>query len=138
MADEESLERKYRLEPSPALNAKHHVASVALRADLTRARGLGEAADRALIDDVLELHEEYLNAVEFMFTAVDAGTAEQASLLRSWDGSRARASFSAIRWTPPVLPGCCGRRPSGSKALRRQPERRDPRVAAQTSSGLST
>jgi len=73
VAAEESLERKYRLEPSADVHGRHHAAADALRAHLARARAEGEPEDRALIDDVLVLHRDYLLAIEHMFAAVDDG-----------------------------------------------------------------
>ena len=68
---EESLERKYRLEPSPEVRALHRQAGVALFEALGRARALGAALP--LIDLVATKHEEYLLSLNHMFAAVDAG-----------------------------------------------------------------
>jgi hypothetical protein len=73
VATEESLERKYRLEPSAKVRGQHHAASDDLRKELERAHRLGNAADKALVDDVLALHEDYLTAIDQMFAPVDAG-----------------------------------------------------------------
>ena len=72
VATEESLERKYRLEPSPKVREWHREAAAALSAALDRARRLGEAADGVLIGEVLAMHAEYLRAIEHMFAAIDA------------------------------------------------------------------
>ena len=75
VAAEESLNRKYRLQPSAEVLARHREAAAALLASMERARKLGEPADRVLINDVLALHQEYLLAIDRMFAAVDAGEA---------------------------------------------------------------
>ena len=72
VATEESLERKYRLEPSAKVRERHREAAAALSAALDRARRLGEAADGVLIGEVLAMHAEYLRAIEHMFAAIDA------------------------------------------------------------------
>ena len=71
LALEESLERKYRLEPSSAVLASHTAASVAMIAALTRAGTDGVAADRALVDGAIRDHARYLQATHRMFRAVD-------------------------------------------------------------------
>jgi PAS domain-containing protein len=72
VAAEESLNRKYRLQPSVEVLGRHHDAAASLSAALERARALGDPADRALISDVLAIHKEYLFAIDQMFAAVDA------------------------------------------------------------------
>ena len=66
---EESLERKYRLEPSPEVRARHHEAGSSMLAALGTARAFG--ADAQLIDDVEASHKQYLIAIEHMFSAID-------------------------------------------------------------------
>jgi diguanylate cyclase (GGDEF)-like protein len=75
VAAEESLNRKYRLQPSAEVLGRHREAAASLLAALRRARELGEPADDALIGDVLAMHKEYLLAIDRMFAAVDAGDA---------------------------------------------------------------
>jgi signal transduction histidine kinase len=70
---EESLERKYRLEPGPEIRAKHRAASADLLAALQSIRQGGDASDQALVDGVLDAHDRYLDAIGRMFAAVDAG-----------------------------------------------------------------
>ncbi len=76
---EESLERKYRLEPSADVRARHRQAGVDLAAALQRAIavdaliGPQEADEQAEIAQIVRTHEVYLAALERMFTAVDAG-----------------------------------------------------------------
>jgi signal transduction histidine kinase len=70
---EESLERKYHLEPSPAVLAAHHAAVNSLAAVLSVIRRDGQAADRSLVAKVLIKHQAYLNATwHGLFPAVDA------------------------------------------------------------------
>jgi PAS domain S-box-containing protein len=93
VAAEESLERKYRLEPSASVRGRHHDASVTLQTKLTRARVLGDAADRAVIGDVLALHEKYLVAIFHMFAAVDVGDTALANVI---DGNEVDPRFDEM------------------------------------------
>jgi diguanylate cyclase (GGDEF)-like protein/PAS domain S-box-containing protein len=70
---EESLERKYRLEPGPEVGQRHRAAAEAMEAALGRARALSTPADAARIDAILADHKVYLAAIAHMFAAVDAG-----------------------------------------------------------------
>jgi hypothetical protein len=79
VAAEESLNRKYRLQPSAEVLGKHHEAATLLSTALNRARVLGEPADGALIRDVLAIHKQYLLAIDRMFAAVDAGDITRAN-----------------------------------------------------------
>jgi diguanylate cyclase (GGDEF)-like protein len=76
---EESLNRKYRLQPSAEVLSRHQGAATLLLAALERARAVGESADGVLIDDVLAVHKEYLLAVDRMFAAVDGGDITRAN-----------------------------------------------------------
>lgn len=73
VAAEESLERKYRLEPSEAVRSRHRTASDELIAALHEVSHLGNATDRALSDAVLHDHVDYVVSTGRMFDAVDAG-----------------------------------------------------------------
>ena len=90
---EESLERKYRLEPGDEVRGRHRAAGLVLVEALHKARLLGTAADRLLIDDVLVRHVAYLEAIRRMFAAVDAGDAVAANAI---DGGEVDPSFEAI------------------------------------------
>ncbi|MEN3304346.1 MAG: hypothetical protein V7603_548, partial [Micromonosporaceae bacterium] len=68
VAAEESLERKYRLEPGPAVRAMHAKAGADLRAALAEVRRDGDAADRVVVDQVLVMHTGYDQAMVRMFT----------------------------------------------------------------------
>jgi diguanylate cyclase (GGDEF)-like protein len=81
VAAEESLNRKYRLQPSAEVLSRHHDAATSLLAAMERARELGEPADRVLISGVLAIHKEYLLAIDRMFAAVDAGDHTRANEL---------------------------------------------------------
>ncbi len=72
VASEESLERKYRLEPGPDVRALFDQASASLQSALAAVRREGAPDDRALVDRVLAAHEQYLSAIDRMFAAVDA------------------------------------------------------------------
>ena len=85
VAAEESLNRKYRLQPSPEVLGKHQEAATSLSAAMERAQRLGDPADRTLISDVLTIHKEYLLAIDRMFAAVDAGDITRANELDRTD-----------------------------------------------------
>ncbi len=85
VAAEESLNRKYRLQPSPEVLGKHQEAAASLSAAMERAQGLGGPADRTRISDVLAIHKEYLLAIDRMFAAVDAGDITRANELDRTD-----------------------------------------------------
>ena len=90
---EESLERKYRLEPGPEVRARHSAAGAAMVAALRRAADMGDEAERRLIDDVITRHDDYLGAIGRMFAAVDAHDTEAAN---SIDSAEVDPSFDAI------------------------------------------
>lgn len=70
---EESLNRKYRLEPSAGVAAAHAASATSLVAALGRAHALGDAADRAAVDSVLRDQARYLTGSAKMYAAVDRG-----------------------------------------------------------------
>src|SRR4051812_13045352 len=69
---EESLERKYRLEPSDAVRSRYRAAGAELDEALGDVRARGVASDRRLADTVGELHGHYRAGVAEMFAAADA------------------------------------------------------------------
>jgi diguanylate cyclase (GGDEF)-like protein len=71
VAAEESLERKYRLEPSPDVRTRYNAAATALVTALGRARVDGSASDAALVRQLLTEHDTYLAAIGRMFAAID-------------------------------------------------------------------
>jgi diguanylate cyclase (GGDEF)-like protein/PAS domain S-box-containing protein len=90
---EESLERKYRLQPSPEVRARHRAAAVALTTALQRARAQEEPSYVALIDDVLVQHKQYLLSIDHMFAAIDDGDAAGANEI---DEAEVDPTFAAI------------------------------------------
>ena len=70
---EESLERKYRLEPGPEIRASYDAAAAGLVAALGQVRRDGDVGDRVFVDRVLAQHRDYLAATGRMFAAVDRG-----------------------------------------------------------------
>jgi diguanylate cyclase len=72
VAAEESLERKYRLQPGPAPLAAHDSAEQQVRQALAQVRVLGSAPDRALVTVVSAEHDQHVRAAARLFAAVDA------------------------------------------------------------------
>jgi diguanylate cyclase (GGDEF)-like protein len=70
---EESLERKYHLEPGPDTLAGHTAAAEALVVILHNVARAGDAHDRSVVTEVLATHWLYLLATHQMFVAIDAG-----------------------------------------------------------------
>ncbi len=71
VAAEESLERKYRLEPTLVTRVAHETAERSVEDTLTRVDAVGSAADRALVSRVLTEHGRYVLGAEGLFAAVD-------------------------------------------------------------------
>ena len=92
VAAEESLERKYRLEPSVQVRERHHKAGLALLAALEGARDL-DPAFSSRIDALVALHGDYLLAIDHMFSAVDAGNAALATEI---DGNEVDPRFDTL------------------------------------------
>jgi diguanylate cyclase (GGDEF)-like protein len=72
---EESLNRKYRLEPGPAIRTLDNAAAADLVAALGHVRHDGGAGDRVFVDRVLAQQRDYLVVMDRMFAAVDRGEA---------------------------------------------------------------
>ena len=72
VGEEESLERKYRLEPGPEVRAKYDGAARELEVALRDVARIGTREDRALTGRLLDVHRSYLGAIGAMFAAVDA------------------------------------------------------------------
>ncbi|WP_165795285.1 bifunctional diguanylate cyclase/phosphodiesterase [Deinococcus koreensis] len=71
---EESLERKYRLEPGPGIRARHSQAAADVVTSLRAIRANDPASTHDRIDPLLALHDQYLDAIySGLFPAVDAG-----------------------------------------------------------------
>jgi PAS domain S-box-containing protein len=93
IGSEESLERKYRLQPSQQVRTSHQAAATALVASLTKGAMIDTPADRLLIDDVLARHKKYLQAVDRMFAAVDAG---DTAAVEAIDVNEADPAFDSV------------------------------------------
>lgn len=72
VGQEESLERKYRLEPGADVLARHHQARAAVSRDLALVRGLDSSrATQRFLVSVGRAHAGYARASDAMFRAVD-------------------------------------------------------------------
>ncbi len=89
---EESLERKYRLEPGPQVQAKYDKVAARFVAALAAVRHDGGTADRALVDATLAQHHDYLQAIDRLFRATDRGDTAAATKIEGV----ADPSFGAI------------------------------------------
>ena len=90
---EESLERKYRLEPTPEARLHHRQAAEALLASLNEAVALGDVADAPLVAHVTATHKDYVGGVDAMFAAIDAGNP---ALAAQMDGEKVDPYFDVI------------------------------------------
>ncbi len=70
---EESLERKYRLEPGPEVRAKFDTVAADLARALDLVAAKGSEDDRARAAALQVTHRDYLVSIKRMFDAVDAG-----------------------------------------------------------------
>ncbi|MEO8628665.1 MAG: EAL domain-containing protein [Betaproteobacteria bacterium] len=73
VAAQESLERKYRLEPSQEVRKRYAAAAGRLKASLALVARDGSAEDRVTVQQVLDVHVPYLESIDKMFGAVDRG-----------------------------------------------------------------
>jgi len=71
IAAEESLERKYRLQPGPVPRAGHAAAEASLEQAMRQVAVLGGSADRSLAKAVLREHSAYVAASAQLFLSVD-------------------------------------------------------------------
>jgi diguanylate cyclase (GGDEF)-like protein len=76
----ESLERKYRLEPDPAVRVRHREAAADLQRALTDVLARGGPTDRHTVDTLRVMVARYQTAVAHMFAAIDNG--DEATILR--------------------------------------------------------
>ncbi len=72
VAAQESLERKYRLDPGEAVRTKHREAADALMTSLTRVAVL-KPSEIGHVSSIVDRHKVYIAAIDHMFAAVDAG-----------------------------------------------------------------
>jgi diguanylate cyclase (GGDEF)-like protein len=93
VAAEESLERKYRLEPGPEVRQRYQRAVAALVAELDVVHERGNREDQALAEQVEADHGRYLDGIERMFAAVDAGDIKRVVAI---DGGETEPAFEAI------------------------------------------
>jgi diguanylate cyclase (GGDEF)-like protein len=71
IAAEESLERKYRLQPGPVPKAAHTAAELSLQQAMRQVAVLGDSADLDLAGVVLREHKAYVAASAQLFLSVD-------------------------------------------------------------------
>jgi diguanylate cyclase len=93
VSEEESLERKYRLEPGREVRARHRIAAQDLAGALVDISRIGTPGDRALVARLLEIHRSYLEALDRMFAAVDA---RDAKLVLAIDDGQVDPRFGVI------------------------------------------
>ena len=77
--DEESLEREYRLEPSPLLIRQQEMSGERLTACLATIREMGDPIDRQKADDLIARQAVYENACKRMFAAIAAHNVAEAN-----------------------------------------------------------
>jgi diguanylate cyclase (GGDEF)-like protein len=90
---EESLERKYRLEPGAEVRAKFNGAAGSLLAALHEVQRRGDVQDQILVAQIEAQHVRYLDGIERMFAAVDAGDDKRVLAI---DGAETEPAFAAI------------------------------------------
>jgi diguanylate cyclase (GGDEF)-like protein len=90
---EESLERKYRLEPGAGVRARFDGAAAALGAALVEVARDGDGGDRDLVDRVSAQHRTFLAAAARQFAAIDR--ADPAEALRI-DAEETDPAFSSM------------------------------------------
>jgi diguanylate cyclase len=73
VAAQESMERKYRLEPGPEVRRSFDKASANLRAAMALVRRDGDDQDRAVADQVAAADGPYIQAIDRLFGAADRG-----------------------------------------------------------------
>jgi PAS domain S-box-containing protein len=78
-SEAESLNRKYRLGPTPEILARRRAAGDALAEALRRVQHDGGGDDAQMATALISDHERYLDATARMFAAVDAGDAARAN-----------------------------------------------------------
>ena len=96
IAAEESLGRKYRLEPSPGVRARFDATSAELVSALAEVDHHGDADDRARASVVRVAHTTYLMWIDRMFAAVDEGDIPAVLLI---DNAKIDPAFDAMSAT---------------------------------------
>jgi diguanylate cyclase (GGDEF)-like protein len=95
MAAEESLERKYRLEPGPVPLAAHRVARAHVLNALAQLRRVGDARDQAISETLASLHTNYISAATILFAAIDSH--QSTATLNAIDSGTVDPMFSAMQ-----------------------------------------
>ncbi|GAA3243730.1 putative bifunctional diguanylate cyclase/phosphodiesterase [Dactylosporangium siamense] len=95
IAEEESLERKYRLDRGDEVRARHAMAGAALHKALADVESRGGATDRDLALRLRHVHDEYGYAVLRVFAAVDNGDQIEATRINNNDVDRIFYQLSA-------------------------------------------
>ncbi|BDI29512.1 hypothetical protein CCAX7_15630 [Capsulimonas corticalis] len=80
---EESLERKYRLEPGAEVSRDHRRAARNLISALEKAQKVGGLHERIVVPQLLKEHDAYLTTTVEMFAAVDAGQTQRVRYIDS-------------------------------------------------------
>jgi diguanylate cyclase (GGDEF)-like protein/PAS domain S-box-containing protein len=93
VVSEESLERKYRLEPGPSVRASYDAATANFVSALRDGAAHGGADDQVFVAKVLAQQADYLAAINRMFTQVDLGNT--AAVLKI-DGGEVDPTFGVI------------------------------------------
>ena len=93
VAAEESLERKYRLEPGPDVRRRFDKATDDMRAAMELVRRNGTARDQAIADQVAAAYGPYRRAIDRMFDAADRG---DTTLVLKIDNDEVDPRFDAI------------------------------------------
>jgi diguanylate cyclase len=95
VAAEESLERKYRLEPGPAPLAGHTAAEQEVPRALAQVRLLGSRQDQRLVATVLAEHADYVRGAALLFRAVDR--AEPVAAVNAIDSEQVDPVFGVMQ-----------------------------------------
>lgn len=90
---EESLERKYRLEPGPGVRADYDAASADLKKALDLVARNGDQGDREQASRVSAAHQDYRSSISRLFDAVDR---RDTSLALKIDSNEVDPKFVAI------------------------------------------
>jgi diguanylate cyclase len=93
VATEESLERKYRLEPGPEVRRRFDKATEDMRAAMQLVRRDGTVQDQRVADQVAEAYGPYRQAIDRMFNAADRG---DTALVLKIDNDEVDPRFEAI------------------------------------------
>jgi diguanylate cyclase (GGDEF)-like protein len=95
VAAEESLERKYRLQPGPVPLAAHTAAEAQVRHALTDILRLGDVRDSRLVAEVQVEHNDYVLDSAKLFAAVDRHESETA--INAVDSKQVDPTFSVMQ-----------------------------------------